>query len=790
MDELVGANIHVNGVVQGVGFRPFVYGLAMRYSLKGWVRNTSAGVDIAVDCSPGALEAFVQDLQGKAPPLARIDSVSVEKRVSDGFTSFNIFESEIIPNAFQPISPDVAICPDCLSELFNPTDRRYRYPFINCTNCGPRFTIIQDLPYDRPSTTMAPFTMCPDCAGEYSDPLDRRFHAQPVACPNCGPQIWLEAAGKRLAERDSALMQARKMLADGKIVAVKGLGGFHLACDATNMDAVDELRRRKLRVDKPFALMMPDLATVARHCTLDECERELIVSRERPIVILKRRPESSIVKGVAPGQDCLGVMLPYTPLHYLLFSKPEGQNAKGASTDDASILVMTSGNLSEEPIATDNDEARERLGGLADAFLMHDRAIRSRCDDSVLRVFSPGSSLKESPSKTKVAAYPLRRSRGYAPFPVHLAFDAPPILAVGAELKNAFCITRDRYAFLSHHIGDLENYETLQSFQDGVTHYERLFRVRPEILAYDLHPDYLATRYALERAQNEGLPAVGVQHHHAHMAACMVDNGFSGDRQVIGVCFDGTGYGEDGAIWGGEFMIGDYSGFRRRFYLDYIRMPGGDKAVREPWRLALAWLQEAGIDWSGDLAPVRDFSQEQRNVIFNQIRRGVNAPLTSSMGRLFDTVSALSGVRECVNYEAQAAIEFEAFADKEESGAYEFGLMETDSHLPNAIDAVPLIKAVVADIRARVSIAVISARFHNGVARMVLDICRILRRQSGLKDVALSGGVWQNMTLLGSTVALLESDGFTVLVHRLVPANDGGLALGQASIATFRMKGT
>ncbi len=793
MMELVGARIHVSGVVQGVGFRPFVYGLAMQLALKGWVRNTSAGVDIAIDGSPVAVTAFVDALRRQAPPLARIDTVSVERRPCNGFSSFEIVQSESIADAFQPISPDVAICPDCLRELFDPHDRRYRYAFINCTNCGPRFTIIRDIPYDRSKTTMAPFQMCPDCAAEYANPLDRRFHAQPVACPKCGPQVWLEANGKSWAVGGQAVQGARRLLGEGKIVGVKGLGGFHLACDATKVDVVAELRRRKLRVDKPFALMMPDLPTVELHCLVTDSERELLQSRERPIVILPRRPDSTIAREVAPGQDTIGVMLPYTPLHYLLLaaddepqtaaprltSPCEGEEGRGAA-----VLVMTSGNMSEEPIATENDEARERLASLGDAFLMHDRGIRTRCDDSVVRVLSTSGMPRESPLATEQAVYPLRRSRGYAPFPVRLPFDAPPLLAAGAELKNTFCITRDRYAFLSHHIGDLENYETLRSFEDGIAHFERLFRVSPELLAYDLHPNYLATRYVLERAEREGLTAIGVQHHHAHVAACMVEHGLTGNHPVIGVSFDGTGYGEDGAIWGGEFLIADYSGYQRAFHLDYVPMPGGDRAVREPWRLALAWLRKAGAEWGDDL--MLGISEQARRALLKQLASGINAPPTSSMGRLFDAVSALAGVRQKVNYEAQAAIEFEAMADPVERGDYRFELKSLSSQNEGVVDAAPMIRAVVADLRAGVSMPVIAARFHNGVAGMVHEVCRALRERYGLSEVALSGGVWQNMTLLRRTEALLRNDGFSVYLHRLVPANDGGLALGQAAIAAWK----
>ena len=590
--ELTGKRIQITGIVQGVGFRPFVYSLAIRYGLTGWVRNTSSGVDISAEGTLQALEEFVQALKDELPVLARINHISVEDYPVQGYPSFEITSSLAIDDAFQPISPDITTCPDCLRELFDPNDRRYRYPFINCTNCGPRFTIILDIPYDRPKTTMAGFPMCPQCEAEYQDPRDRRFHAQPVACPNCGPHIWLEIPGitgdTQAYNGEEALLETQRLLAGGKIVAVKGLGGFHLACDATNPQAVAELRRRKLRVDKPFALMMPDLATIQAHCMVGEAEKDFLEARQRPVVILGRRAGSPIAREVTPGQDTLGVMLPYTPLHYLLFAR----HPLSPDMPPPSALVMTSGNLSEEPIAFENNEALQRLSGLADAFLMHDRPIRTRCDDSVVRLAG-----KE--------VYPVRRARGFAPYPIILPWELQPILATGSELKNTFCLTRGEYAFLSHHIGDMENYETLQSFEDGVAHYERLFRIQPEIIAYDLHPDYLATRYALQRSEASHIPALGVQHHHAHLAACMVENEIVGDEPVIGVAFDGTGYGEDGHIWGGEFLIASYQSYRRSVHLEYVPMPGGDKAIREPWRMALAWLSQAGLPWEPDLPPVR-----------------------------------------------------------------------------------------------------------------------------------------------------------------------------------------
>ena len=785
-----GAKVHISGIVQGVGFRPFVYNLATRLALKGWVKNTSAGVDIEVDGEQNILDDFIRALRDDAPPLSRIDDFSASFGPGNGFTQFDIIHSESVDGAFQPISPDVAICDDCLRELFDPSDRRYHYPFINCTNCGPRFTIIKDIPYDRPKTTMAGFDLCPDCEREYKDPTNRRFHAQPVACPVCGPSVWIEVSNEKremsneehsaLITRysslasDEAITETQRLLANGKIVAIKGLGGFHLACDATNAKAVTELRTRKLRVDKPFALMMPDLETIEQHCFVSDAERELLQSTARPIILLKRRPESAIVEEVSPKQDWLGIMLPYTPLHYLLF------------TDHYSLLtalVLTSGNLSEEPIATDNDEARERLSKLADAFLMHDRDIHVRCDDSVVRVMSDEMTRNEENSLlgSRYSIYPIRRSRGYSPFPVKLPFQVPQLLATGSELKNTFCITNGNYAFLSHHIGDMENYETLQSFEQGVEHFERLFRVKPVAIACDMHPNYLATRYALERAERENLPTFDIQHHHAHVAACMAEHGLN--EPVIGVSFDGTGYGDDGAIWGGEFLVADYKSYQRAAHLEYFPLPGGDAAIKKPARTALALLWSLGLEWDDRLESVKEFCAEDQVTLRVQLEKRINTPMTSSMGRLFDAAAALAGVRQKVNYEGQAAIEFEAMADPAEAGHYAFGVES------GQVGVRSVVEELVNDAVAGVPIQKISARFHNGLAESVRETVQRISGETSLRSVVLSGGVWQNITLLGRTLALLRKDGFKVYIHREVPTNDGGLSLGQAAIAAFRLRG-
>jgi len=760
--ETRGLKVWVRGIVQGVGFRPFIFNLAETLDLKGWVKNTSSGVEIEVSGAGQALQSFVDTLRSSPPPLARIDELRVENMPANGATAFEIRESQPEEGAYIPVSPDVAICPDCRRELFDPADRRYRYPFINCTNCGPRFSIIRDIPYDRPKTSMAGFALCPDCQAEYENPRDRRFHAQPVACPNCGPQLWFESGGERLAEREEALQTARAWLKTGKILAIKGLGGFHLACDAANPAAVAELRRRKKRSDKPFALMAFDLEIVRRHCQVTAEEAALLESRQSPIVLLEKRPESGVVEEAAPGQVTLGVMLPYTPLHLLLLEPEPGF---------PEMLVMTSGNLSEEPIAYLDQDARGRLSELADGFLLHDRPIHMRVDDGVMRVVRG--------VQGQIQVYPVRRARGYAPDPLALPRAVPPLLATGAELKNTFCLARDRYAFLSHHIGDLENYETLRSFEEGISHFERLFRVRSEQIACDLHPNYLSTRYAQQRAQSEGLPLVTVQHHHAHLAACLADNGWGRDEPVIGLSFDGTGYGTDGAIWGGEVLVGGYREAQRAFHLAYVPLPGGDQAVRKPARMALAHLWAAGLEWEPDLPPVEELCADERAVLKAQIEHKINTPLTSSMGRFFDAASALIGVRQKATYEGQAAIELEAHAWRaaEESGAYALEMHG------ETIDPAPLWAALLADWRAGTPTAVLAARFHNSLARLAFEVCQAIRTASGCRVAALSGGVWQNRFLLERTVALLEKAGFEVLVHRQTPANDGCIALGQVLVA-------
>ncbi len=771
---VAGANFFISGIVQGVGFRPFIYNLAQRLSLYGWIRNTSSGVEIEIEGNEQSLDDFNILVMKEAPPLAVIDQIKRRPIPIKGYLEFKIIQSAASPEAFQPISPDISICPDCLQELFNPSDRRYRYPFINCTNCGPRFTIINDIPYDRPNTTMAGFELCPECKAEYEDPVNRRFHAQPIACPVCGPHVWLETNDNAiLFSHDEAIREAQKLLLQGKIIAIKGLGGFHIACDASNADAVELLRRRKLRVDKPFAIMVPDIVTARQHCYVSEEEQALLESRTRPIVILNRLAVSTIVDQVAPNQHTVGVMLPYTPLHYLLLSDFPGEKILVAKA-----LVMTSGNLSEEPIAYDNDQARLQLSSLVDFFLMHNRPIETRCDDSVTRILPKNDSIQFS-----------RRSRGYAPNPIHVPWNLPQILATGAELKNTFCMTRENYAFLSHHIGDLENYETFLSFEEGIDNFKQLFRLTPEVIAYDLHPNYLSTQYALEQVDKHNLPGIGVQHHHAHIAACMAENQIPSSTPVIGVSFDGTGYGTDGAIWGGEIFLANYSGFERYSHIKYYRLPGGEMAIRNPARIALAYLLQSGIDLNDRFPSFQAILPDQLDILKSQLIHQINAPFTSSMGRLFDAVAALIGVRQSINYEAQAAIELEAMVDPNEKASYTFDFYDekqiTSTNQNNSliIDPTPVLKNIVTDYLEHCPLPVISARFHNSVANMVVSICSKIRNLRGISDVVLSGGVWQNQTLLIKTITCLEENKFHAIIHHKLPPNDGSISFGQAIIA-------
>lgn len=763
------ARIIVRGVVQGVGFRPFIYRLANDHELKGWVLNSTEGVVIEVEGPMNRLQEFIADITLKAPPLAVIEKVETSFLPPVGYQSFIIQASQEQEDKFVLISPDICLCPDCLRELFEPSDRRYRYPFINCTNCGPRFTIIKDIPYDRPKTTMAAFQMCPSCEEEYHNPGDRRFHAQPDACPACGPHVWLVdggSTGKSSVKGDEAIMATRHLLSQSAIVAVKGIGGFHLACDATSSAAISLLRERKHRVNKSFAIMSLDCQTIEKYCHVSEAEKQLLESPQRPIVLLQRKSDSPISDLAAPDNNNLGVMLPYTPLHYLLLEK------RGDDTDTLA-LVMTSGNMSEEPIAIGNEEALERLRTLADAFLLHDRDIHVRCDDSVTRVFDGKEAV-------------IRRSRGYAPFPVRLNFEMKQILACGAELKNTFCLTRDNYAFLSQHIGDMENLETLNSFESGIEHFKHLFRVSPEVIAYDLHPEYLSTKYAVqlrEESLRPGADFVPVQHHHAHIASCLAENGV--EAPVIGVAFDGTGYGEDGQIWGGEFLAGDFQQFKRRAHLKYMVLPGGEASIKKPYRMALSYLHHLPTPLTSGLTLFDRIDPMELKIVTRQIETGLNSPLTSSCGRLFDAVSSLLGICDVVTFEGEAAIKLEMFADDGVKDGYHWPLPR--GKFPIVIDPEPVLGDIIHDLKAGVPITVISAKFHNAVAEMISGVCCLIRERDGLNKVALSGGVFQNVYLIKQTLSHLQRKGFEVYIHHQVPCNDGGIALGQAVIANAKI---
>ncbi len=736
----VRTGITIEGTVQGVGFRPFVHGLATELGLAGLVGNDARGVFIEVEGDGDAVERFLSGLRAP-PPLAVVDRISVRRLAVDGLAGFAIVTSLADGRRGALVSADSATCDDCLRELRDPGDRRHGYPFVNCTGCGPRFTIVTDVPYDRPNTTMAGFAMCADCAAEYHDPADRRFHAQPLCCPACGPRVLLRDRGGCPLPCDP-LEGARDLLREGAVLAVKGLGGYHLAAIASDERAVAALRSRKHREDKPFAVMAPDLETARLLGEVGDAEEALLAGARRPIVLLRRHADAPLAAAVAPGDRSIGVMLPYTPLHHLLAREP---------------LVLTSGNLSDEPIAYADDDAAARLREIADAFLTHDRPIHVRTDDSVTRVFR-GREL------------PVRRSRGYAPRPVPLAGGGPAVLACGAELKNTFCLAEDGRAFVSHHIGDLENHETLRAYREGVEHFARLFGITPSVVAHDLHPDYLSTGYALER----DLPLVGVQHHHAHIASCMADNGWT--SPVIGVAFDGTGYGLDGTLWGGEFLVADLTGFERAGHLRPVPLPGGAAAIREPWRMAAAYEVPADLE-------VARRNAAGWETVTAMGRRGVNAPPTSSAGRLFDAVAAVLGVRDRVTYEGQAAVELEQLADPREHGTYPVPL---DGEAPFVASGRDLVEAVVADLRAGVAAPVIAARFHNAVGDLVVAGAVRLRETTGLETVALSGGVFQNLLLLERAVTGLEAHGFGVLVHHHVPPNDGGISLGQAAVASAR----
>ena len=773
---IMAKHILVKGIVQGVGFRPFVHGLATRLGLHGWVCNTSGGVEILVDGQVDDLERFLQSLAIEKPSLAKIESMDAKEVPHTSLENFEIRASLDMQGAYQPLSADIAICPDCERELFNPKDRRYLYPFINCTHCGPRFTIIKDIPYDRPNTTMAGFPLCDHCQAEYMSPGDRRFHAQPIACPNCGPFVELRETHSQFPTTDprissieirtSAILKARRLLREGYIVAIKGLGGFHLACDASNPYTVAELRDRKGRVDKPFAVMAANITAVLSVCEVGWEEQRLLASREKPVVLLSKKMSIPlqgyrVSELVAPNLDTLGVMLPYTPLHHLILNQTDPVLAREPVPP---ILVMTSSNFSEEPIATENKDALQRLSPLADAFLLHNRDIHIRSDDSVVKVVGNN------------AIY-IQRSRGYAPYPVHLPYDVRSTLALGGELRNTFCLTRDRYAFLSQHIGDMRNAETHASFEQGIQHLAHIFRVQPELIAHDLDPDNFTTQYA----RRSNIQSVAVQHHHAHVVSCMVDNGLE-NRRLIGLSFDGAGYGTDGMIWGGEALLASFVDFERFAHLDYLPLPEKDTAAHAPWRTAAAYTHALGVNVD-DLPFLQNIDKQEIRDLRQQVEQKRKQTLTSSVGYLFDAVASLIGVRNEITYEAQAAMEMEVLSKPFVSVArsYPYSIEETGNE--KIVRLHELFQSILEDVRANTAIGMIGASFHKTLADVSMDICKRARKTTGLSEVVLSGGVWQNQILLDLVRGGLEQDGFVVYFHKQVPTNDGGLALGQAVIA-------
>ena len=794
---VIAKRLEISGVVQGVGFRPFLFSLAEKYGLKGEVSNTSAGVSLVLEGAEQDIDLFSADLVEKTPLLASVTGIETFRAAPQNFSSFQITDSRSSGSRATLISPDVTVCPDCLSEMQDPSDRRFEYPFINCTNCGPRFTIIEDIPYDRPRTSMKGFEMCPACRAEYDDPRNRRFHAQPNACPVCGPEAFLtDREGRRISAgtgaegSGDAVSLAARFLGEGRIVAVKGLGGFHLACDAENEEAVNSLRLRKNRPHKPFALMAASDSVLFDHVHVSETEKALLNSYHRPIVILRKKEAGQsrpggLAKGVAPFNPCLGIMLPYTPLHYLLLEK------------GPSVLVMTSGNRSGEPLSIDNEDALEAFAHIADYFLLHNRDIYFRADDSIVRVQA---------GKPRF----LRRSRGYAPLPLVLDQRLPEILACGAGLKNTICLTRENQAFLSQHIGDLFNVKTHEFYKACIHHLKKITDIEPVLMAHDLHPGYMSTAWALEQTgvKKKG----GVQHHHAHAAACMAENGLDGP--VLAITLDGTGYGTDGHIWGGEILLCHRAGFRRKAHLSYVRMPGGDAAVREPWRMAASILYEAfGREFLNlDLPYIKEMDREKLDFVVQMMEKNLNCPLTSSCGRLFDAVASLLCVRHEITHESQAAMELEALAhesisrlglggkslggedlggsdlDNEGLGgeSYDFRLIGPDPDDPEKsyrIDFLPAVRQMTADIQSGRSPSAVSLRFHHTLVEAFTAAAKAVSRETGVKTVVLSGGVFINDLIFTRMINRLEKEGFTVYTHTQAPTGDGGISLGQAVVA-------
>ncbi len=731
------------GTVQGVGFRPFVYRIALSLELLGSVCNTSDGVTIDIQGPASKLKKFRSTLLSEAPPLARIQSTEVTELPTHEVKSFTIRQSKSLASSSAQISPDIAPCDECLGEMRSKSNRRFGYPFINCTNCGPRFTIIESVPYDRPATTMKTFELCEECSTEYDDPLDRRFHAQPNACEICGPKLRFfpsDQGGKPIE-------QTIDSLAHGKIVAIKGVGGFHLACNARDGKAIANLRKRKMRDEKPFAVMVGNIEEAKKFCNISETEGKLLTSAQRPIVLLRKRDDCGLPEGIAPRNKYLGLMLPSSPLHHLLFHNCPTSNPYPL------VLVMTSGNLSDEPLAFEDEEAMERLQNIADAFLLHDRKINVGIDDSIAR---------DMVGRPAV----MRRARGYTPEPIHLNFNMPHILATGADMKNAICLTKGQNAVLSQHLGNLENAESCSSFENATSHMEKLFDIKPEIIACDLHPDYFSSRYAESISKSKDCKLMRVQHHHAHIASCMAENDLPNEK-VLGIVLDGTGIGTDDTIWGGEILVADYETFMRAAHLTPVPLPGGDMAAREPWRMALAYLR-------GMKKPAfKGIPSEKIELVDEMIEKGINSPMTSSCGRLFDAISAIIGLRLVNSFEGQAAIELEQISDGDENGTYNFSIEGS------RINFSATIEGILEDLNSKITLPTIGGKFHNTIVEALTKSCKTINNSK----VCLSGGCFQNLLLTQKLKKSLEDEGFTVYTHSLVPPNDGGIALGQAAIA-------
>ncbi len=780
------AQILVKGVVQGVGFRPFVFNLAGALNLKGQVANTSEGVFI--DVEGPSLSEFIRRLKNEAPPLSQITDISVVTLPVYGYLDFSIKKSTDQAGnlPFTLISPDVSVCDDCLREMLDPADRRYLYPFINCTNCGPRYSITRSVPYDRPNTTMARFVLCPDCVKEYNDPRDRRFHAQPNACPVCGPQAQFRVPGSEFGvEGGEAIRKTIEVLQNGKIVAVKGIGGFHIACDALNDDAVKLLREKKRKSNKPFAVMMLSIDTAQQICVISEDEKKLLLSGRRPVVLLKKRPGCSLSGFVSPNNQFVGVMLPYTPLHYLLFNYP--LSAESMKTPHFKALVMTSGNLSEEPIVRANDDAEKKLASIVDGFLLHNRDIFMRVDDSVVRMRNNNSEPRTSNSALSF----IRRSRGYAPDAIMLAEEGPEVMGCGADLKNTFTLTKGRFAIVSQHIGDVENYETVKFFEESLENLKAVYRADPRVIVHDLHPSYLSTRWAIEcgvRNAECGMKTIGIQHHYAHIGSVMAEYGIT--DKVIGVAFDGTGYGMDGNLWGGEFLLAGVDDFERAGQFKYIALPGGESSIREPWKTAVSCIVDAAGERAGNFLSKVGFQKKYGSKTLEDVmlvaRSRELSPLASGAGRLFDAVSALLGLCDRNTFEGEAAMTLESFTCEGIEQEYPVEFMQEKGY--TVVNFNPAIIAMIGDISQTVGNAVIATKFHNTVCSVIRAMVRSLSNRYKISKVALSGGTFQNLYLLNRTVRLLLSDGMQVFINQKVPCNDGGISLGQAYLVRERLK--